>query len=184
MIYQDDIDGKCRHFLSELFDQTKGDSQVQISMYDIGTSVDMDKNVAKQVAEELIGLGMVEIRTLSGGISITEAGVEEVRKFKGDEVSSDAGGPILGEGPVLKEKIHEGIEQIVADLKREAGNLGLAFDSLTELIADLKTIEIQLTSSKPKTAIIRECFRSIRDVLENTDAGKSLLQVNRLLSDG
>ena len=183
MLDQDDMDGKCRHFLGELFDQTKRDSQVQISMYDIGTSVDMDKNAAKQVAEELIGLGMVEIRTLSGGISITEAGVKEVREFKGDEVSSDAGGPILGGDPVLEEKMREGVEQILADLKTEAGNLGLAFDSLTELIADLKTIEIQLTSSKPKTAIIRECFRSIRGVLEKTGAGESLLQVNRLLSD-
>ena len=99
MIDQGDIDGKCRHFLGELFDQTKGDSQVQISMYDIGTTMGMDKNTAKQVAEELIGLGMVEIRTLSGGISITEAGIEEVRKFKNDEVSSDAGGPILGNDP-------------------------------------------------------------------------------------
>jgi hypothetical protein len=181
MMDQKDIDEKCTQFLTELYDQTKGDSQIQISMYDIGTAMGLGKNISKQLAEELIGLGMVEIRTLSGGISITESGVGQVQNLRGDEMFPDAGVPILGDDPILEDKVRQGVEAIIADLKKEVGNLCLEFDLLSELVADLKTIDIQLTSSRPKTAIVRECFCSIKTVLEKAGTGNSLIRVSRIL---
>jgi hypothetical protein len=183
MTDHDDMDEKCREFLIKLLDRSQGDTQAQISMYDIGTVMNLDKNDAKRVAEALIGRGMVEIKTLSGGIGITEAGIEAARTQMGDQVSLDESIPVLSDDPVLEEKTQEVVEKIVTGLKSQVGNMGLAFDSIAELIADLKTIEIQLTSSRPKTAIIRECFLSIRAVLENTEAEESLFHIKRLLAD-
>jgi hypothetical protein len=39
-------------------------------MYDVGEGLGMDRDTSSRVAETLIGLQLVEIRTLSGGIGI------------------------------------------------------------------------------------------------------------------
>jgi hypothetical protein len=75
------------------------------------------------------------------------------------------------------------VEQVTDVLKNQTGNLGLDFDGLSELMADLKTIDAQLGSSRPKTAIIRECLRSIKALLEAQPESESLLKVNGLLGE-
>ena len=50
-------------------------------------------------------------------------------------------------------------------------------------MADLKTIDAQLGSSQPKTAILRECLRSIKEVLEAQTDRESLLKVKELLGE-
>jgi hypothetical protein len=76
-----------------------------------------------------------------------------------------------------------GVEKAAGELKSQAGNLGLNFDGLSELMADLKTIDAQMGSSRPKTAIIRECLRSIKEVLENLADNDSLLKIRDLLGE-
>ena len=66
---------------------------------------------------------------------------------------------------------------------RKTGNLGLDFDGLSEVMADLKSIDAQLGSSRPKTAIIRECFRSIMGVLQKTGDTDSLTPIKTLVGD-
>ena len=63
----------AQQFLIQLFEQTKGDGSIQVSMYDIGELLGMDRDTASTVAQELMGLQLVEIRTLSGGIGIVAA---------------------------------------------------------------------------------------------------------------
>ncbi len=60
----DEIDVAGRQFLIQLFEQTKGDSSVQVSMYDIGDQLGLERDDASAVAQELIGSMLVEIRTL------------------------------------------------------------------------------------------------------------------------
>ena len=60
----DEIDITGRQFLIQLFKQTKGDSSVQVSMYDIGDQLGLERDDASTVAQELIGSMLVEIRTL------------------------------------------------------------------------------------------------------------------------
>ena len=50
-------------------------------------------------------------------------------------------------------------------------------------MADLKTIDAQLGSSRPKTGIIRECLRSIKAVLEGIGNGDSLVKIRALLGE-
>ena len=67
--------------------------------------------------------------------------------------------------------------------KIQAGKLGLDFDALSALMADLKTIDAQLGSSKPKTTIIRECLRSLKGILEESSENEILVKIRGLLGE-
>ena len=149
-----------QQFIIQLFEQTHGDQSAQASMYDIGSLLGLERDAASRVAEELIGLQLAEIRTLSGGIGISAAGSELVQGIIGPQV-----------------------EQIVTEIKNQTGTLGLEFDSLTELMADLKSIDSQLGSSRPKTAIVRECLYSISGVLKRTANNRLHSRVKKLMGD-
>jgi hypothetical protein len=171
-----ELDESGQQFLIQLFEQTGGDSSAQVSMYDIGEGVGLE-------AETLIGLQLVEIRTLSGGIGISTEGASEVSRLTGG-VSPAGGSPgKLTDQPVMDPISTRGVEQAAGELKSLAGNLGLDFDGLSELMADLKTIDAQLGSSRPKTGIIRECLRSIKAVLEGIGNGDSLVKIRALLGE-
>ena len=170
-------------FLTQLYEQTQGDVSTQVSMYDVGESIGLDRSTASKTAEELIGLEMVEIRTLSGGIGITDAGVSEINGLNAGHAGNSADGPTLGSDPVLNDDTKEAVILLTTALKNDTGHLGLAFDQLNEFVSDIKTIETQLTSTRPKTAIVRECFRSLKDLLVNTEAADSTARVKAILKD-
>jgi len=75
----------------------------------------------------------------------------------------------------------QSVDQIVSELKNQAGSLGLDFDSLGELMADLKTIEVQLDSPKPKTEVIRACLRSILGVVKPSQDRQMADRIQRLV---
>jgi hypothetical protein len=87
----------------------------------------------------------------------------------------------LGDAPLIDDAGKKSVEQVISDIKTKAGSLGLDFDTLEELLADLKTTDVQLTSSRPKTKIIRECFLSIIDVLQKVDADELVNKAKRLI---
>jgi hypothetical protein len=176
-----DIDEKSWSFLTELYERTKAEPSVQVSMYDIGTALGFDRDDAKRVAEELIGWELVEIRTLSGGIGISENGIAEIQRVVGGPTASQDPEFKLGDAQIIDEDARQGVEQITLDLKKLASSLGLEFENLAEFVADLKTIDAQLDSSRPKTAILRECFRSIKDVAERAGANDSVAQIKALI---
>jgi hypothetical protein len=166
-----------------LFEETGGDSAVQVSMYDIGGLLGLDRDDASKIAEELIGSQLVEIRTLSGGIGISADGTALVQKLIGPPTSGLSGSAKLGDDPVLNSAGRQVVEQIVTELKGQTGTLGLDYDTLTELMADLKTIDAQLDSSRPKTAIMRECLRSIKPMLNSAGGGALYQRIKAVLAE-
>ena len=172
MMNADEIDISGQQFLIQLFEQTKGDSTVQVSMYDIGDQLGLDRDIASTVAQELNGTMLVEIRTLSGGIGISADGSQMAQKLIGTAASSGYEFAKLDDAPVLNSSDRQAVEQIASELKNQAGSLGLDFDTLTELLADLKTIDAQLGSSRPKTAIVRACLFSLQAGLKNSGNNK------------
>ena len=178
-----DVDETTRQFLFQVFQQTSGDTSVQVSMYDIGEVLGLDRDAALNVAEALIGLQMVEIRTLSGGIGISADGIAEMQQLYGDRIAPADQGIRLGDEPILDPIRCQAVEDLLAGFKARVGNLGLDFDSLNELMADVKTIDAQLESSRPKMAIIRECLRSLQAVLEKVGDDASLGKIRELLGE-
>ncbi|MGD9081651.1 MAG: hypothetical protein PVG96_20065 [Desulfobacterales bacterium] len=178
-----ELDETGQQFLIQLFEQTSGDSTTQVSMYDVGEGLGLDRDTSSRVAETLIGLQLVEIRTLSGGIGISTEGANQVKRLTGSVSHADGSPSKLTDQPVMDPISCQGVEQAAGELKSQAGNLGLDFDGLSELMADLKTIDAQLGSSQPKTAIIRECLRSIKGVLEGAAKAEILIKIRALLDE-
>ncbi len=168
-------------FLIELFSQTQGDISRQASMFTVGEALGMDKTLSKRMAESLIGWELAEVRTLSGGIAITAQGIEEARKF--GAASAESSGNVLPESAIIGDADRKGIEQIITELKSQVGKMGLNFDLLTEVAADFKTVDAQMASPRPKTAVLRECFRSVRGVLEKSDAKDMLNRIRGMLGE-
>ena len=170
-----------RNFLIKLYELTQGNPSSQVSMYDVGEAIGLERDAALKTSEVLFGFGLAEIKTLAGGIGIAEDGLSEVMENDAYKKIAGADAFRLGDAPLIDDAGQKSVEQVVSVIKTKAGSLGLDYDTLEELLADLKTIDVQLTSSRPKTKIIRECFQSILDVLQNVDAGELTNQIKGLI---
>ena len=170
-----------QQFLIQLFEQTKGDVATQVSMYAVGEVLGMDRDTASSVAQELMGRQLAEIRTLSGGIGISADGSAKVRQLMGSMTSDGSEPASLGNAPVLNSGGQQTVGQVVAELKNQTGSFGLDFDTLGELMADIKTMEAQLDSSRPKTAIIRACLGSVLDLLEKANDSRMAGRIRKLV---
>jgi len=179
------ITGDNEKFLVALFESTGGDPGAQVSMYEVGAGIGLEHTEAGRMAEELMGFGLVEVRTLSGGIGISGEGIESVKRLGGASGTGDGDGDgyRLGGEMIIPETGIQEVEQLTIRLKSCAGGLGLAFAPLAELVADLRTIDAQLASARPKTSIVRECFRSIADVLQDTGSLDELANVRRIVGE-
>ena len=177
------VEETMHRFLIELYLSTRGDSSVMVSMYDIGDTLGLNRDVSLRTAEELIGTGLAEIKTLSGGIGITSDGVIQAQQFGAAVESENRAGVSLGDTPVLDETSRGAVERISNELKNQVGSKGLNFDQLAEMMADLKSIDAQLSSPNPKTAIIRECLQSIKGVLQAVKDADGLSVVTALLGE-
>lgn len=171
------------HFFRSLFIKTGGDARKQVSMHEIGNEAGLDKSASKNIAEELMSLGLIDIRTLSGGIGLTAEGVLEGKSWFADIAGSGTSGITLGSHPIVGEKNGAVITDILTGLKPRIGSLGMAFDDLTELLADIQSLEAQMRSSRPKAAIVRECFRSMLPALARGSETESLSRIKSFLAD-
>lgn len=174
MINLDDVISKS--FLTELYQRTKGDMQSQVSMHEVGAAIGLAKGEAGSRAEELMVAGLVELRTLAGGISITPEGLAAL----GMAVPSP---PVaksdlrLSSGPVVSAADRQLLEDLVEEIKQDLPEAKLGCPSLEGVIFDLKTIEVHLLSPCPKVAVVRELLRSL---LESFQAGDRKTVVSKL----
>lgn len=157
------LSAAARRFVESLYDLTRGDTTAQVSMYDVGSGLGLDREASSAVAQELMGTGLIEIRTLSGGIGISRDGAA----LFGTETNPDhssRGWLTLGDDPILDLRRIEAVERLLSKVKYAIGELGIPFDQLTDLMADIRTVEAQLTSSQPKTGVIKECLSTLREL--------------------
>jgi hypothetical protein len=156
-----------RVFLQELYNRAEGDFEAQISMYDIGTDLGLEKNEASAEAQDLFIEGLAEMKTLSGGMGITQKGLDAL----GMDVTpkKEAQSYSLGSGPVLDDQGKKSVYELLDKIKADLDNKALSFDLMEEIVIDLKTIEVQMLSPNPKTAIIRETFKFLNQHLKDPD---------------
>lgn len=170
----------AEQYLVELYRITNGDSTAQASMYDIGVNVGLDKEAAGKLAEDLIGQGFVEIRTLSGGIGITEQGIATATA---DDNTATSGFDCLGNSVVLEASGRETIERLLDAVKAAIGQIDTPYPQMETLVVDIKTIEIQLLSPQPKTAVIRAVLYSLQETLTTVNETALANQIAKIITD-
>jgi hypothetical protein len=80
MFTLDDLKKMSPLFLAELYRQTQGDPSIMVSMYEIGEALGLDRKASLRTAEDLLGTGLAEIKTLNGGIGITAQGAARAQR--------------------------------------------------------------------------------------------------------
>lgn len=167
-------------YLSQLYQATGGDLDAQVSMYDIGETLGIEKEDAGQMAQDLMVEGLIELKTLSGGVSITAKGLKTLN------IAVPAGDdPLmlsLGNGPILEGDGLTAVETLLSDLKQTMGKSASSYPEIEEMVLDIKTIEVQMLSPKPKVAIIREIFKSLHNCIKETDAKEIESRLAALIS--
>lgn len=162
-------------FLQELFRTSGGNSDTQISMYQIGDSLGFSKSEVSALSEDLIIDGLVELRTLSGAVSITPEGLAALGITAETDTASAL--PRLSGEKVLTGDDRQLLVDLINKTKQCTFGNDTELSALEELLIDLKTIEVQLLSDRPKTAIIRAVLLSMLDglrLLEATGSTASL----------
>jgi len=155
-------------FLLELHRATEGNPNVQKSMFETGAAIGLAKEQAGKVAEEVIGRGWAEVRTLSGGIGITADGIEAAVQHGGSPARSDDAK--IGNNPFLDDQGRQAVEQILTAIKSSVVNIEADFDRIEEMVIDIKTIDVQLLSPRPKTAVIKAVLRALQNTLSKSGA--------------
>jgi hypothetical protein len=180
MAAADSLDENESRFLIELYEQTEGRTEAQVSMYTIGGALGMEKPAAGRVAESLMDRALIAFRTLAGGVAITPEGVQEALQLGAGPGEALA----LGSAPVLDAACRRAVDGLLACLRQIPHPSAAAIDPWPrELAADIRTVEAQLASPRPKTAIVRECLRSIHGALEGSDTAACREALRRLLGE-
>ena len=158
-------DSSRQRFLQELYNRAEGDFEIQISMYDLGEDLGFEKDEAAAFAHDLFIEGLAEMKTLSGGMGITQKGL----KALGIEITpkKEDNSFILGSSPVLDEQGKKAVQELLNKIRTALDSKAISFDLMEEIVIDLKTIEVQMLSPKPKTSIIREIFKFIDQNLKD-----------------
>ncbi|PIP36095.1 MAG: hypothetical protein COS92_04960 [Desulfobacterales bacterium CG07_land_8_20_14_0_80_52_14] len=177
----DDLQESERRFLEQLIIQTNRDPAAKVSMYEVGEKVNLDRPASKHVAEMLIGLGLVEIRTLSGAIGITSDGIDIAQSLQCPGDHPVPGAFVLGDKRIPDEPILKALDILLCTLKSRIPDFGLNFEGLSELMADIKSIDAQLASPKPKTVVLRGCLESIQETLSRIGERDFMTRVKRFL---
>lgn len=176
-------------FLNSLYERTDGDYHVIEDMWEVGAEVGLTRDDTNRAMEYLNGEGLAMYRTMGGGVAITHAGLQEVERalskpeepthyfpavvnvlhvqsMFGSQIQQGSHGSIQTQSMSISQNELAAIEALVTSLQSEVGALGLGAEARAEADAEMQTLKAQLQSNKPKTGIIRESLKTLRNLIE------------------
>ncbi len=168
-------------FLLALYSVTGGDTAVKTSMHEVGATIGLDKAESGKMAETLIGMGWVEVKTLSGGIGITAEGVEAARDAGAGPPGGSGPDAGLGTGPLLDADGRRTVETLLTQVKQCLPKLTADYGLLEDVVVDIKTAEVQLLSPRAKTAVVREVLRALQASLNNSGTRETAERIGRVI---
>ena len=89
---------------------------------------------------------------------------------------------ILGSSPVLDDQGKKAIQELLDKIRAALDSKAISFDLMEEIVIDLKTVEVQMLSPKPKTSIIREVFKFINQNLKDLVPQDLQLELQTIIS--
>jgi hypothetical protein len=152
-------------FLIALYEATDGERLARVNSREVGATIGLSAEDSDSVASWLTGETLAEWRTLGGGIGITQYGIGKAEEFleAREEQAAAAAGDIVG----LTVSEHRDLERIIDGVRRvlDDDDLPLEEEDKAELDADLRTLEAQNRSPKPKRPIVKIALGGVLTVL-------------------
>ena len=178
-------------FLNALYEATDGATNAIVEMWDLGESIELDREATSGVVDYLSGEHLLEHRALGGGIGITHYGVVEVEHALSEpEKPTQYFPPVVNITHVhsmVNSQIQQGthgsqqtlavsqsdltaIRIFLDEFSSSIDHLKLTPEAAAEARAEVASVGAQLSSPKSKVSIVGEGLRSIRSILEGAAA--------------
>ena len=148
-------------YLNQVKDMTGADPAQQVSMYDAGEALGLDRSQAEEMAQALFIEEYAELKTLSGGIGITESGLKVLGVSPPRSTTGNANDTISREY-VMTEEDKQVLDRLLEEVKSAIAGRPADYTLLDTVVTDIKTIELHMLSPEPKTGVIRALIDSIR----------------------
>ena len=149
-------------------------------MYDVGATLGLSKAESGSLAESLMVEGLVELKTLAGGIGITSEGLAILGITAAAPVAAGQT-PCFGSGPLATDSDLRMIGQIVGRIKDSIAGQSVGYDCLEEIVIDLKTIELHMLSPRPKVPVLRALLRSLHEAFVAADIKQTATMLKPLI---
>jgi hypothetical protein len=143
--------GELDRFLVELGRRVNGDPSGTTNMWAVGQDIGLDRGDTESIATQLMGQGLVEVKTLDGKVGLTAVGAERVSSL----AALFPGGK--DDGPSWPE--------VVAGIEAATGDLSLTPAARGDFLADLGCLKLQLSKDRPLPAVMTACAESVARVL-------------------
>jgi len=186
----------CFNILGYLFGQRQKDHSAQCSIASIAEALNYDEPSTGVIVEDLMDSNLIEADESNAAVSLTSLGLDVITRYRKNFNRPPAPATthdvreqsmVVSSSPdavdILLPETHSVVSvtfPAVADaLRNAAPNLSLSAEQLAELEADIHTIEIQLTSPRPKTQVLVQCYRAIELVLNEVDDKDSVNELIR-----
>jgi hypothetical protein len=174
-------------YLNLLYERTGGQRLKFLDMWDLGGELAIGRDDTHALVDYLVGENLAEHRGIGGIIGITHYGIVEVeRALTEPEAPTKYFPPVINVlnihsvvGSQIQQGTHdstqaqtvttndtEAIRALVNGFRERLSDLPFDQADRSEAEAELQTLEAQLRSSKPKSAIVRESLKTLRNLLE------------------
>ena len=182
-------------FLNKLYELSEGDTEKLINGAEVASHIGFqngDENTVRNIANYLEGEGLIRVTRVIGGfpgsVSLTHTGLVEIESALcapdkptyhflpinilniGQMIGSNIQqGTINSQQTVtISNEVSSEIGEFIKHLQESIEQLDLQEPLSKELNAEIKTVEAQIESPKPKTSIIKDGLHSIGRILEST----------------
>jgi hypothetical protein len=145
-----------REMLTAIFEETGGQPSQSVNMWKVGEKLGITRNDIEGLAMELVAEGILEIRSLSGGLSLTDSGLAQVAGFLTPDHE--------------QKKQWTGISGLVEQIRSAASRLNMDDQVRQDLQIDLETLAMHDRRSRPLAGVVSSVLDEIRRILEENRA--------------
>ena len=170
MTGQAEFDELSRKMLAAIFQESQALEADEISMYSVGDHLGLQHDQAQGLAMDLAGQGLLEIKSLTGKVELTEAGRAMAQHQRPVSISEE-----------MEDDLEVFIEKLAASLPK----LGLEGTALNDLELDLDVLRGQLRRTKRLSAVLSAIYKVIKETLDSAPhpPEQSLLDILTRLMD-
>ncbi|MBW1709752.1 MAG: hypothetical protein JRG97_07925 [Deltaproteobacteria bacterium] len=167
MVDQPELDEKSLWILASIFKEAQGAPEETINMWTLAQSLGLDRAQMEDLAMGLVNEGLLEIKSLTGKVSLTEAGRKRAHIVEPGFGKADPG---------------DDLERFVNELGESLGKLGLDSQIQKDLEIDLAALRGQMARSRRLPPVINALLKAIKEAVGTApDTAASSLK-NKLTS--